>query len=257
MRELLPHPADDVDPLEAYGADTRAPQGDRPWVMANMVASTDGATAVAGVSGALGGAGDRMVFTALRTIADVILVAAGTANAECYGPARTDPVRTAWRAERGRPPVAPIAVMTGSLSVDPRLPLFAGGPEGHDGPRPLVLTGRGAPPDRRRALHEVAEVIDLGDDRVDLSAALQELRRRGAEIVLVEGGPALLGQMATADLIDELCLTVSPVLAGGDSRRVLHGAEAGIRRLDLDRILEQDDELYLRYVRHRADDAAR
>ena len=254
MRELLPHPADDVDPLEAYGADIRAPQGDRPWVMANMVASADGATAVEGVSGALGGGGDLMVFTALRTIADVILVAAGTANAERYGPARTDQARTAWRAERGRPPAAQIAVMTGSLSIDPGLPLFA---ESDDGPRPLVLTGRGAPPDRRRALHEVAEVIDLGDDRVDLSAALQELRRRGAEIVLVEGGPALLGQMATADLIDELCLTVSPVLAGGDSRRVLHGAEAGIRRLDLDRILEQDDELYLRYVRHRADDAAR
>jgi riboflavin biosynthesis pyrimidine reductase len=252
MRELLPRPADDVDPLEAYGADRRAPVGERPWVIANMVASADGATAVDGVSGGLGGDGDLMVFTALRTIADVILVASGTANAERYGPARTDEARTAWRAERGRPPAARIAVMTGSLSVDPDLPLFTegGGPDADLGP--LVLTGRGAPADRRRVLAEVAEVVEVGDDRVDITAALRELRRRGAEIVLVEGGPGLLGQMTSADLIDELCLTLSPVLAGGDTRRIVHRAAPEVRHLDLDRILEQDGELYLRYVRRRA-----
>jgi riboflavin biosynthesis pyrimidine reductase len=219
--------------------------------MANMVASADGATAIDGVSGALGGEGDLMVFTALRAIADVVLVASATANAERYGPARTDDRRTAWRAERGRPPTPGIAVLTGSLSVEPELPLFTETDD--ESPRPLVLTGRAAPEDRRRALSEVAEVVDIGDDRVDLAAALRELRRRGAEIVLAEGGPGLLGQMATADLIDELCLTLSPVLAGGDSRRVIHRAEPGLRHLDLDRILEHDGELYLRYVRRRGD----
>jgi riboflavin biosynthesis pyrimidine reductase len=252
MRQLIPHPIDEVDPLEAYGADIRRPVGDRPWVVANMVASTDGASAVEGVSGGLGGDGDLMVFTALRTIVDVILVASTTANAERYGPARTDEGRTAWRAERGRPPAARIAVMTGSLSVDPELPLFTDASGDADSPRPLVLTGRGAPEDRRRVLSEVAEVIDAGDDRVDIAAALRELRRRGAEIVLVEGGPSLLGQMTTADLVDELCLTLSPVLAGGDSRRIVYQAEPRLRLLDLDRILEHDGELYLRYVRHRA-----
>jgi riboflavin biosynthesis pyrimidine reductase len=143
--------------------------------------------------------------------------------------------------------------MTGSLSVDPELPLFTDASGDADSPRPLVLTGRGAPEDRRRVLAEVAEVIDVGDDRVDIATALRELRRRGAEIVLVEGGPGLLGQMATTDLIDELSLTLSPDLAGGDSRRILHEAEPGLRRLDLDRILEHDGELYLRYVRRRAD----
>jgi riboflavin biosynthesis pyrimidine reductase len=249
VRQLLPTPLEGVDPLEAYGTDDRSPVGDRPWVMANMVASTDGATAVDGVSGGLGGDGDLMVFTALRTIADVILVASGTANAERYGPARTDARRTAWRADRGRPPAARIAVVTGSLSIDPQLPLFTDADERHDSERPLVLTGRDAPAERRRALAEVAEIVEVGDEGADMPTALRVLRRRGAEVVLVEGGPGLLGQMVTADLVDELCLTLSPVLAGGDSRRVIHGAEPGLRRLHLDRLLEHDGELFLRYVR--------
>jgi riboflavin biosynthesis pyrimidine reductase len=211
----------------------------------NMVASVDGATAVDGVSGGLGGEGDRTVFAALRTVADVVLVAAGTANAERYGPARTDEPRTAWRAARGRPPAARVAVVTGSLSVDPGLPLFAEGAE----PRPLVLTGTAGPPDRRRALAAVAEVVDVGARQVDLEAALRELRTRGAEVVLAEGGPTLNGQLVSAGLVDELCLTLSPVLAGGDSRRIVHGAAPGLRRLRLDRVLDHDGTLFLRYVR--------
>ena len=203
------------------------------------------------MSGGLGGAGDLAVFGALRTIADVVLVASGTAAAENYGPARTNESRTAWRAERGKPPVARIAVVTGSLSIDPQLPLFT---EAADAaPRPLILTGRDAPEDRRRALGDVAEIVGVGDEGVGMATALRELRRRDVDVVLAEGGPGLLGQLASADLIDELCLTLSPILAGGDSRRILYGAVPSLRRLDLDRVLEHDGELHLRYLRRRAD----
>ncbi|MEL7209075.1 MAG: pyrimidine reductase family protein, partial [Actinomycetota bacterium] len=57
MRRLLPGPAEAVDPLTEYGGVARSPVDGRPWVMANMVASADGATAVDGVSGGLGGDG--------------------------------------------------------------------------------------------------------------------------------------------------------------------------------------------------------
>jgi riboflavin biosynthesis pyrimidine reductase len=248
MRQLFPVPIDDVDPLDVYGADQRPPAADRPWLALNMVASADGATAVDGVSGGLGGEGDRSVFTALRTVADVVLVASGTANAERYGPGRTDERRAAWRAAAGRAPTARIAVVTGSLSVDPGLPLFTDG----TGPRPLVLTGSAAPAERRRVLEQVADVVDVGDRHVDLPAALRELRRQGAEVVLAEGGPSLNGQLVAEALVDELCLTLSPVLAGGDSSRIVRGAPAALRELDLDRVLEQSAALFLRYVRRPA-----
>jgi riboflavin biosynthesis pyrimidine reductase len=246
MRQLLPEVVDPADPLELYGADSRPSLDGRPWVMANMVASVDGATTVEGVSGGLGAEGDRMVFSALRTIADVVLVASGTANAERYGPVILDEGRSIWRAERGRP-AAGIAVVTGSLGLDLDLPLFAA----EHGPRPLILTHRAAPEDRRSALADVAEIVDVGDQTVDLTRAIGELGDRGAGVVLTEGGPGLLGQMAALDLIDELCLTVAPWMAGGDSRRILHQATMGPQRLALDRVLEHDGELHLRYLRLR------
>ena len=244
MRRLLPHPVAEVDPLSLYGADERPAIGARPWVVANMVASVDGATAVDGVSGALGADGDRMVFTALRTIADIVLVASGTANAERYGPVRTDPARTAWRAERAKPPTARLSLVTGSLSLDPDLPCF----DADDGSSPLVLTCDDAPPERRARLADRAEIVDVGDRQVDLEAALRLLGGRGAEVVLTEGGPGLLGQLIGLDLVDELCLTVAPTVVGGVSRRVVHGAIGPPRDFVLDRVLEHDGELLLRYL---------
>lgn len=86
MRQLLPFPGDPVDPAALYG--DLAPGGTRPTVRLNMIASVDGATAVAGVSGGLGGAADQALFAVLRSQADVVLVAAGTIRAEHYGPCR-------------------------------------------------------------------------------------------------------------------------------------------------------------------------
>lgn len=248
VRRLLPHVDDaEVTALDVYGSDERPRIGDRPWVVANMVASVDGATAVDGVSGALGADGDHMVFTALRTIADVVLVASGTANAERYGPVRTDPDRTAWRAERGKPATARLGLVTGSLSLDPELPCFTA----DDGSWPLVVTCDDAPADRRALLSDRAEIVDVGPDQVDLDAALRLLGDRGAEVVLTEGGPGLLGQLITLDLVDELCLTVAPMIVGGTSRRVVHGALDAPHDFVLDRVLEHDGELLLRYLRPR------
>ena len=84
MRQLFPESIDAIEPLDVY-RDLPVVEG-RPAVRLNMISSVDGATAVEGRSGGLGGPADRKVFAALRSLADVVLVAAGTVRAEHYGP---------------------------------------------------------------------------------------------------------------------------------------------------------------------------
>jgi len=247
MRQLHPVPLDDIDPIEVYGADQRTPSSDRPWVLINMVASIDGATAVEGRSGGLGGPGDVAVFQAIRAVADVIVAAAGTVRAENYGPPAASATIRSVRAARGQAELARLAVLTNRLDLDPEARLF--GPT--DGERPLILTSGSAPPAARTRLDPVAEILTVGDERVDLSAALAALSQHDARVVLLEGGPSLIGQFVAQDLIDELCITISPLMAGGESARLAHGP-APVRPIgfDLARILaDEDGTLFLRYVR--------
>lgn len=94
---------------------------------------------------------------------------------------------------------------------------------------------------------DVADVLMIGDDAVDLARALVELRRRGHETFFCEGGPTLNGGLAEAGAIDELCLTMSPALIGGSSRRIIDGSELGLRRLELVHALEDEGFLFLRF----------
>lgn len=214
--------------------------------MLNMVASIDGSVAVEGRSGALGGSGDKAVFSALRATADVILVAAGTARAESYGPPRPPSARRAERERRGQKPVPRIAVVSRSLDLDPASPLFSEVSE-----RTIVFTVAEAPPDRRRALEQVAEVVEIGSASVDLTAAVGALRRSGCATLLVEGGPSLNGQMLDLDLLDEVNLTTSPNLVGGSGPRLAFGESEVVRRFSLAHLWEDDDFLFARYLRRR------
>src|SRR5690349_20691093 len=118
MRQLFPEPEADVDPEVVHARYERQGPDDRPWVMTNMIESVDGGTAIDGVSGWLGGESDRTVFRAVRTVPDVILVAARTAYAEHYkAPIISEETRAA-RVERGQAASPRIALVTGELSVD-------------------------------------------------------------------------------------------------------------------------------------------
>lgn len=235
---------DDDDLRALYDAGDRpAPHG-RPWVLVNMVASLDGATAVDGRSGALGGDGDRRVFSILRTVPDVVVVAAGTARAENYGPPSLDDAARDRRRARGQQPDPVLAVITRSLDLDPESRLFA------DGHRPLVITVADAPEDRRAALGEVADLVTAGRGDVDLDAALAALAARGHTIALLEGGPTLNGQFVAADRVDELCLTVAPALVAGASKRVAVGPVTDPPLgLSMVHVLEHENTLLLRYRR--------
>jgi riboflavin biosynthesis pyrimidine reductase len=224
----------------------------RPWLRANMITSVDGAAALDGRSAGLSGDGDRLVFWVLRSLADVILVGAGTARAERYRPASQGQIWTALRA--GRPSAPPIAVVTRELDLDLDGPLFAGAAEQS---RTILLTTQAAPAARRAAAAARADVILTGRDSVTPAAAVDALAARGHGKILVEGGPDLLGQITEAGLLDELCITFSPVLAGGRAGRILGpghgtGAVAGqgpAAGLALAHVLEDGGSLLCRYLR--------
>jgi riboflavin biosynthesis pyrimidine reductase len=150
VRQLFPSPVDPVDPADVYGDPPRAGPGGRPGVRLNMIASVDGATTVAVVSGGLGGAADHHLFALLRSLADVVLVAAGTVRAEGYGPSRV-----------------PVAVVTRSCRLDWASPFFTAPVA-----RPIVVTVAGAPPDALARAAEVAEVVVAGERDVDLGPTL-------------------------------------------------------------------------------------
>lgn len=244
MRQLLP-PADDPVEPSIYLADGRPAPPGRPWVLVNMIATADGATEVGERSGPLGGPADKAVFHTLREAADVVLVGAGTVRAEGYGPARLRSDGT---------PGPRIAVVTRSGALDPAARLFTEPARGAAGP--LVVTCEACPAERRAALAAAgAEVVVHGDDDVDLTAALAALRvDAGAGIVTCEGGPTLNGHLLAADLIDEWCLTMAPLLAAGGSFRAAVGPRLpgdGTAELRLDRLLEADGFLFARYLRPR------
>ena len=245
MRQLLPRPAAEVDPLALYSAAVRTPPAGRPWVMVNMIASADGAVTVDGASGGLGSPADRAVFAAARACADWILAGAGTVRAERYRLPRPSAAARAARLAAGRSERPGLAVVSASLDLDPDLPMLADRRPGEA--RPLILTGPDAPTDRAERLAETAEVVRLRLGSP--AAALNELGRRGAKVVLAEGGPTLNAWLADAGMIDELCLSVAPVLAGGPSLRLIHGATfAAPKTLELAHLLEDDGMLFARYL---------
>lgn len=242
MRQLLPVLADVADLAEVY-ADLPDADG-RPGVRLNMIASADGAATVAGRSGGLGGPADKALFMTLRGLTDAVLVGAGTARDEGYGPAVLPAEVQAARQSRGQAPVPPIAVLSRRCNLDWSSRFFGGALA-----RPLVVTAASAPPDARSAAAEVADVVIAGDEEVDLARALAALGERGFRSVLAEGGPSINGQLALAGLLDELCLTVAPLLAGGgDARRILTGpALPASAHMTLRSLLESDGYLFLRY----------
>lgn len=236
MHRLWPLPLlDEVDDA-ALAAHYAWPDGPAVSVRVNFVTSLDGAVSVDGRSGGLGTPGDKAVFRLLRELADVVLVGAGTVRTEGYNGVRHN--------TRGRDTPPPVAVVTGSADLDPASRLFT-----DTVVPPLVLTLDTAPVQRRRALAAAGgEVVVL--PRLSPDALLAELGRRGLNRVLCEGGPVLLGDLQAADAVDELCLTVSPLLVGGDAGRIARGpAGSSPRRMTLVGAMAADDALLLRYRR--------
>ena len=198
----------------------RAPE-DRPHVAINMIASVDGRATVDGRSEGLGGPADKAMFFALRASVDAVLAGTGTLAAEQYGRLIKKPERRAQRVGLGLEP-EPVALVLSRSGDLPDIPLLSD-PEA----RPLLLTGDEAEP--RRALRTARE-------------------EHGVRTVLCEGGPNLNGALLDAGVVDELFLTVSPLIVGGKDPLTI--VEGGADRVDaaLVSVLEADGMLFLRYA---------
>jgi riboflavin biosynthesis pyrimidine reductase len=220
----------------------------RCWVRGNMITSVDGGATADGKSGALGGDGDRALFGMMREAADVIVVGASTVRVENYSGAQLGPAARSARQQRGQAEVPPIAVLTRGGRLDHDAKLFH-----RTEVRPLILTSADAARSTRDRLGGLAEVIDASGadpDSVDAARALTVLAERGLLRVLTEGGPGILGMFTGADLLDELCLTLAPVLVGGAAQRIVTGPAQVRTPMTRSHVLaDGQGYLYTRYVR--------
>ena len=209
---------DDADLLQIYAS----PIGrTTPWIRANLVSSIDGNPSVNGHSKELSDASDRRLFHLMRALADVILIGATSARNEPY---------------RRHTKQVVVVTRSGDLPTE----FFTGIP-------PLVITTEGMDQVVRQSLETKAEVIALGENEVDFEALLALFMSRGWSKVLCEGGPTLLGSLHTSGLIDEVALTIAPMLVGSGRSLLQEGTETK-RDFILASLLQADGNLFTRYI---------
>jgi riboflavin biosynthesis pyrimidine reductase len=227
------------DLVDALGLRAARPPGARPKVAAAMIASADGRAAVQGRSVALGHPADRALLRELRAGADAVLVGAQTMAAERYA-TLLDPEHRALRAARGEPEHPLIATVSRRLDLSLEIPVL------HErGVEVLVFTESDAPPPRvggRLQVHRFAP------GTLTLTRVLQALGERGVRGVACEGGPSLLRRLVAEGGLDDLLLTIAPLLAAGDAPSIVEGpAFAPPATLALREIHRADDHVFLHY----------
>ena len=225
----------------------------RPFVLLHYALSADGKIATADRGwAALGSRRDRDHVDALRAAADAVLIGAGTVRSEDPPMRIASPERRAARRAAGRPEDPLRIVLSASLDLPLGGRFLAAGSA-----RPLILTTTEAPTARRAALAPVADFLDAGRGRVDLAAALATLARRGIERLVVEGGGEVNAAFLEAGVVDEVHLTLCPLLLGGRLAPTPAGGEGftgpdapRLRLLSCEAI---DDEIVCRYAVRRRD----
>ncbi|MEO6123381.1 MAG: dihydrofolate reductase family protein, partial [Ilumatobacteraceae bacterium] len=220
VQRLFPLPAGPTTIAEAYGVQRPQPESGRPWVGLCMVASIDGSTVLDGASAGLSSDVDRQVMLTLRSIADMIIVGAGTVRAEGYGPPR----KTGQR----------IGVVTRTGKVDLHLPLFTSGAG-------FLIMADDSP-------ELPVDTVRAGTGEIDLAVALTRLPG-SPRFVQAEGGASLNGSLAASDLLDEINITTSPMVVGGAGSRATTHAPALSHRYSLAHLIADDNFLFSRYVR--------
>jgi riboflavin-specific deaminase-like protein len=242
--QLIPEPATvDEQTLLASVRDQLGPPLDRPYTLANFVASVDGRATFQGRSGGLGDDGDRTLFHGLREQADAIMAGTITLRKENYGRVLGKAERRERRVQEGLTPEPLACVVTRTGEVPTDIPLF-----NEPDAQIVVFTPTELPTDRCAAQVEVV-VLDPGE--LTLTTVMRHLyAHHGVRLLLCEGGPTLFAGLLREGLVDELFLTLAPKLTGGGTGpTITSGPElprpdpAAIRWL-----LEREQSLYLRYT---------
>jgi riboflavin-specific deaminase-like protein len=236
-------------PLDSAYADLglaeRAEALRRPYVVANMVSTVDGRGALGGRTKELSSPADRALFHALREQVDAVMAGTATIAIEGYGPLIREEARRTRRAARGLAPVPVAVTASRSLELPTTAPLFA-----DPGSRIVVLANRVGPAPASGA-DVIVEPVPGPDERtIDFVAGLELLRERyGVRTLLLEGGPTLLGAMLDAGVVDELFLTLAPLIAGVPEPSPVEGGPLPEPlRLGLIGLLEHEAFLFARYA---------
>jgi riboflavin-specific deaminase-like protein len=245
FQRLLPEPGTvEVGSLIGSLAFGAAAAEDRPYALANFVASVDGRATFDGRSGKLGDDGDRAMFHTLREQVDAVLAGTNTLRAERYGRIMVEPEGRARRVAKGLAPEPWACVVTRSGDVPTEIPLL-------QEPEARVIVFSAVEVDLARAAAQV-EVVRVDPGELTLRTVLQRLRaEHGVRSLMCEGGPTLFGALTREGVVDELFLTIAPKLTGGGRGPTIStGPELQEPApLRLEWALERHGSLFLRYLR--------
>jgi riboflavin biosynthesis pyrimidine reductase len=239
LSPLAPEPARPAHELLAAIRPQERAGAERPFVFVNMIATADGRAALDGSTRELGSEADLELLLELRGIADAVLIGTGTLRAEGYDRLVRSEERRGRRLDAGLAE-DPVAVL---LTRRFDIPWEAGLFQAPEQPV-LIYTGvPGSPPD----VPAPVEVVVL--DVPSPAAAFADLRARGVRALLCEGGPTLFGALVAAGDVDELFLTIAPVLTGDEAEPTIvsGGRLAQPARMELLWALRSGSELFLRY----------
>lgn len=259
MRKLFVH--DDDNARDAITFDElselyRHPVGGaHGWLRMNFVTTLDGSVqGQDGRSGTINTASDHQIFALQRAHCDAVVAGAQTIRMEGYRAIDLADWQRDLRQAEGLAEMPALVIISGSLRLDPAIAEAA---DGRGGPV-IIVTVPGHPSSATRPLRlagiEVIEIDEMtAGTGVDLDQVLTMLATRGYRRLLCEGGAHLHHGLLQADLVDELCLTCSPMVLSGSGMRLAAGSvlepAAGFDPCHV--LLGADGALFTRYLRSR------
>jgi riboflavin-specific deaminase-like protein len=197
-----------------------APEG-RGWVRSNFVMSLDGSVqGPDGRSGSINTESDHHVFALQRALADAVLVGANTVRSEGYRAIDLEPWQLKIREQEGLAPYPVLVIISASADLDP---MIATPVEGVGG-TVMIITTAGKPPDDLERLRTAGITVIEAERTLDLAQIVDQLAGTGFQRLMCEGGPRLHNNLLAADLVDDVSLTLAPVVVGGQGLRSTSGA---------------------------------